>query len=149
MNIHFIKTPEKREIISELNEQFGITELPYLLIQAGKDKIGGFSGHLSKDETMEISQIANIEIIGLYLLKKEDNFRLSMDAASILKKQINKNIIEIDNEQIKDWMRGHDLDIKTQRGVIIIKNNEDFIGCGKSNGEKVFNYVPKDRRLRK
>jgi len=150
MNIHFIKTPEKREIIEKLQEQFGIEDLPFLLVESGKEKIRAFSGSLSKDEIAKIAQITKVEVLGLYLLKKENNeFRLSLDATNLLSRQLTKNIIEISNEQLQKWIRGNDLEIKKPRGVYIIKYKEDFIGCGKSNEEKIFNYVPKDRRLKK
>ncbi|MBX4212227.1 hypothetical protein KW787_02095 [Candidatus Pacearchaeota archaeon] len=100
MNVNFIKSPEKKKIIEQLNEEFGISELNYLLIETGKEKIRGFSGTMSKDEIMELAKMARIEIIGLYMIKKELNneLRLSFDATQILKKQINKNIVKINDE---------------------------------------------------
>ncbi len=149
MNCKFIKTPEKRKIISELNAQFGIEELPYLLIETGKEKLRAFSGNLSKEEILSLAEIANIEIIGTYLLKKERSLRLSFDATHLLKKQISKNILEINEEQAKEWMKGNNLQIKAEKGTFAIKYKKDFLGCGKSNEEVLFNYVPKDRRIRK
>lgn len=151
MNIHFIKSNQKRDIIEKLKTQFGISELPYLLIESGKEKVRAFSGHLSKEEISKITQIANVEIVGFYLLRQEsqDDIRLSFDAPIILKDQITNNIIEINKEQFDSWIRGENIEISTPRGNVIIKYQDDFLGCGKSNGLKVFNYVPKDRRLRK
>jgi NOL1/NOP2/fmu family ribosome biogenesis protein len=150
MNVRFIKSNEKRDITQALNEQFGLTELPFLLIESGKEKIRGFTGHMSKDEMVELSKLANIEIVGLYIIKREADLRLSLDATHLLSKQLTKNIIDINDEQYQQWIRGHDLDIKTEEsGTVLIRYNSDFIGCGKSNKEKIFNYVPKDRRLRK
>lgn len=150
MNLNFIKSPEKRRIIEQLKEQFGISKLHYLLTESGKEKIRAFSGHLSKEEIKKLSYLTNIEAIGVYLLKKEDNFlRLSLDAIHLLSKQISRNTIEINENQLKDWLRGYDLNIKVPSGIVIIKHNNDFIGSGKSNGQKIFNYVPKDRRLKK
>ncbi len=149
MNIHFIKSTEKRRIVENLNEQFGIEELPYLLIESGKEKIRAFSGSLSKDEIAKISEIANLETIGLYILKKESDFRLSLDACLMLSNQITKNIIEIDEKQFNEWIRGLDLQLEKPQGTYVIKFGEDFIGCGRSNGKTIFNYVPKDRRLKK
>jgi NOL1/NOP2/fmu family ribosome biogenesis protein len=149
MIINFIKTPRRRKIIEKLNEQFGIEELPYLLIESGKEKIRAFSGHLSKEEIAKISDITHVEIVGMYLLKEENSeYRLSLDASLALSNQIKKNIIEISEEQYELWIRGNDLDIQNKRGVYIIKFKGDFIGCGKSNEQKIFNYVPKDRRLK-
>lgn len=149
MNIHFIKSSKKKEILKQLKQQFGINELPYLLIESGKEKIRGFSGHLSKDEIHTLSLIVNIELIGLYLIKQEGDLRLSLDATTLLKNQITKNIIEITDVQLQDWLRGNDLLLQVERGTIVIKHDADLIGCGKSNREKIFNYLPKDRRLKK
>lgn len=151
MNIYFIKSSEKKKILQELNEEFGIEKIPYLLIWTGKEKIRAFSGHLAKEEIMTISRLTNIEIIGLYFGKKENNekIRLSLDTTHILKDQIKNKIVEINEQQLQEWLRGHDLQIQTEKGNVIIKYEQDLMGCGKSTGEKIFNYVPKDRRLKK
>lgn len=149
MNIHFIKSSEKKRIIEELNEKFGIHNLPYLLIESGKEKIRGYSGHLSKEEILQIGKITNIELIGLYMIKKEQDLRLTIDAIHLLQDQITKSIIELNDEQLHDWLRGHDIPMQSEKGSFIIKHNSDFIGFGRSNGQKLFNYIPKDRRLKK
>ena len=124
MNMKFIKTPEKRKIIEKLNEQFGIEDLHYLLIESGKEKIRAYTGHLSKDEISKISDLIKIELVGFYLLRKEnDFFRLSMDATLALSSQLKNNIIEINQDQFELWIRGYDLDLKKPRGIYIIKFN--------------------------
>lgn len=149
MTIRFIRSSEKKQITQELENQFGITKLPYLLFGVGKEKIRGFSGSLSKEEIAKFARIANVELIGLYLMKKEHDFRLNIDALHLLKEQISKNIVEIDEEQYNKWMHGHDLEIPYKQGeTVVIKFGDDFIGCGRSNGNIIFNYVPKDRRLK-
>jgi len=146
----FIKSSEKKEILKELNEQFGITELPYLFIESGKEKIRAFSGSLSKEEIIEIGKMANVEGVGIYFFKKEvTGIRPSFEALTILKNQITKNILDIDDKQMELWIRGYDLDLKVKEGIYAIRHGKDFIGCGKSNGKAIFNYVPKERRIRK
>lgn len=150
MEHKFIKTPEKRRIIAELQEMFGISEIPYLLIESGKEKIRAFSGTISKDELLDIAKLTRIEGVGLYFLKVEhDELRLSFDATQVLANQITKSIIDINDEQIELWIRGYDLPLQAPKGVVVIRYNGDFLGCGKSNGEKIFNYVPKERRIKK
>ncbi len=145
----FIKSSEKKRIIEELNDKFGIEKLPYLLIKSGKEKVRAFSGNLSKEEILQISRLTNIETIGVYFLKYEDQLRLTIDALHLLKDQINKNILEINDLELHDWLRGKDLEIQVPQGPIILKYKTDFVGYGKSTGNKIFNYVPKDRRLKK
>ena len=153
MNISFIKSPQKKEIVEKLNSIYGIKELPYLLIESGKEKIRAFSGSLSKEEITKITEIARVEIVGWYFMRQEgeNDLRLSFDVPLILKSQISKSIVEINEEQFHSWIRGNDIDFKSEisKGNVILSYNGDLVGCGKSNGLKVFNYVPKDRRLRK
>ena len=149
MNIHFIKSSGKKEIVAKLEEQFGITNLPYLLIESGKEKIRAFSGSLSKDEIAKLTEIVNIESIGLYVIKQEHDLRLSFDATQILKEQITKNIIDISKEQYEQWINGQDLQIQAQKETLIIQYKDDLLGCGKSTGDKITNHVPKERRLKK
>ena len=148
MTLRFIRSSEKHRIEEELEKQFGISKLPYLLLESGKEKTRAFSGSLSKEEIIKLSKLANIEIIGLYLLKKEQDFRLSFDATHLLKSQITKNIVEISDIEYERWIRGHDLEKPAPLGTLIISYKGDFLGCGKSNGKIIFNYVPKDRRLK-
>lgn len=145
----FIKSSHKKKLLKELEEIYGITELPYQLIQGGKQRVRAFSGHLSREEIQELSQITRVELVGIYLVSQKDNeARISFDAVSLLRKQITKNIIEIDEKQFELWIRGYDLDMETQKGTIVIKHKNDLVGIGKSNGEKVFNYVPKGRKIK-
>jgi NOL1/NOP2/fmu family ribosome biogenesis protein len=147
MKIKFLSSKQKKLLLKELNEHFQIENLPYLLIEAGKEKVRAFSGHLSKEEIQELNQTVNIESIGLYLIKKETPIRISFDAPHILSPK--KNIIEINNEQAQTWLKGSDLPLKKPRGTYIISNNNNFIGLAKSNTESLLNHVPKDRRLKK
>src|SRR3989344_1581071 len=141
----FIRSSEKKRIIEKLNEQFGIEKIPYLLIESGREKIRAFSGHLSKEEILELTTITLIENIGIYFLNKEDNFRLTLDAVHILKDQIKKNILEIDEVQLHDWLKGQDLIAQVPSGPVIIKFKDDFVGYGKSTETKIYNFIPKDR----
>ena len=144
-----IKSSEKKKILKQLNEQFGIKKLPYLLLRFGKEKIRAYSGSLSTEELNILDKNIRIENIGLYFAKQEkQEIRLTLDGVQILKPQITKNILEINDKQAKEWMRGDDLIIQTDKTFKILKNNNEFIGCGKSTGEKITNFVPKERRIK-
>ena len=147
--MQIIKLKEKKQIIEQLNKQFGIQDLPYLLLRFGKEKIRAYSGSLSTEELKILDKTLNIETIGIYFAAEINNeLRLSLDAIQLLKNQISKNILEIDNEQAEKWFKGQELLIKTDRNFKILKNNNEFIGCGKSTGEKIANFMPKERRIK-
>jgi NOL1/NOP2/fmu family ribosome biogenesis protein len=149
MNVKFLDSREKKEIVRQLSEIYGIEELGYMLLQIGKEKIRAFSGTLTREEMSKIAREANIEIIGIYLCKIEnDGLRLSHDSISILQNKITKNIIEINDEQAKEWMKGNDLAIQAQKSYVTIKNRGLIIGCGKSTGERIMNFIPKERRVK-
>jgi NOL1/NOP2/fmu family ribosome biogenesis protein len=144
-----IFSSEKKRIINQLKEQYGISKLPYLLLQFGKEKIRLYSGSLSYEELKTLDKNLKIETIGLYAINnRNEDLRLTIDGVQILKNQITKNILEIDDKQTQEWLEGNDLIIKSENSFKIIKNKNDFLGSGKSTGEKITNFIPKERRIK-
>ncbi len=93
-----------------------------------------------------------IDRVGLYIARlKDKTIRLTIEGSQIIGPLAKKNIIEIDNKQLKSWFLGEDLDISDngkESGFVILKNNDDFVGCGKVTSEKILNFVPKARRAK-
>jgi NOL1/NOP2/fmu family ribosome biogenesis protein len=144
-----IYSSEKKKILEKLESQYGIKKLPFLLIRFGKEKIRLYSGNLATEELAALDKNLKIENAGLYFAKEQkDGIRLTMDALSILKSQITKNILDLDDEQAEKWMKGYDLDIKKEKGFKILRHERELIGCGKSTGEKITNFTPKERRIK-
>jgi NOL1/NOP2/fmu family ribosome biogenesis protein len=143
--MEIINSKERKEIIAQLNEQFGINKIPYTIIRFGKDKIRIYSGEISNEELLRLDQNLRIETAGLYFAKQqEDGIRLTLDGIAIFKDQIKKGILELSDEQAKEWLKGNELLIQTERGFRILKNQGEFIGCGKATGEKIANFMPKN-----
>ena len=140
---------KKKKILKQLNEQFGITSLPYLLLQFGKEKLRVYSGSFSIEEINQLENNLRIENMGLYFAKKQiDGIRLTLDGVQLLKNQITKNILELNDKQAEDWLRGQDLLIESDKAFKILKHNDEFIGCGKSTGERITNSISKERRIK-
>jgi NOL1/NOP2/fmu family ribosome biogenesis protein len=156
MNMKFVKSGEKKKILGQLGEQFGISKLPYLLVETGKRKVRGFSGTMTREEIKELIGIANVEIIGAYLIKQEsgERLRLSLDGTGIFGKQITKGVVEVSLEESEKWLKGENLECNGEigrevgKGIYVIKSEGDFLGCGISDGNKIINHVPKERRVR-
>jgi len=142
---------EKREIMNKLNKQFGIKKVEGILLKRGAERIFLFEGDLKEKEIkkLEYSRI-NIERVGVYFGKLQNNeIRLSIEGVHLLKDQITKNIFRINEEQKEEWMKGHELNIKSEKkGFLVIKYKDDFLGCGKASSEKISNFIPKNRRLK-
>jgi len=142
---------EKKKITKQLEEQFGITQVPWLLLQFGKEKIRAFSGSLSREELALLDRELRVEAAGIYFLNVNENeLRLSLDTLHLLKEQITKNIILVNDSQASEWFKGHDVSIdkEIQKGFVVLKYKDSFIGCGKSLGNIIKNYMPKERRIR-
>ena len=150
MRVEFYNSKKRKELLDELNEVFGIKQLPKVLFETGKEKVRGFTGDLTIDELYALDRLANVEFMGLYLFKKDMQFlRLGFDGAILLKDQIVKNVIEIDTDQLSKWMAGHNLDIIVPKGIYVVRCDGDVFGCGVSDGKHLINFVPKERRNRR
>lgn len=152
--LKILNEKEKKELENKLNKQFGTEIIPGTLVQKGKERIFLFSGNLTPKEIKKIEEIVVVERVGIYFAKiledkNEEKIKLSIEGTQILKNQIKKNIFELPEELVDNWMKGQDLQIKTgERGILIIKHKDDFLGSGKASEEKISNFIPKNRRLR-
>lgn len=151
--ISILDKTKKKKIIAMLEKEYGIEDLKHLFILSGNDKIRIYSGDLSREELNYLGKKLKLELIGSSLGKMEnDSFRLSFDVANLpqIKEQIDKNIIEINEEQKEKWMVGDSLDmeIDNKSNFVVLKNNDDFLGVAKNRKTFIQNYVPKERRIK-
>ena len=155
--MEFIYKTQKKEILEKL-EWYGITELPYLMSISGKEKVRGYSGSFSDHELRELDKDIGVELLGLYLFHiYNDEIRLSFDGMLMLKDQITKNIIEVNEKQAKEFFQGQDIALEKEdkekwknepTGFKVIKFKDEFIGTGKLTNDRIVNYLPKERRIK-
>ena len=144
-----IKRKEQKEIMKKLDEQFGIKNLPGILLRFGREKMRLYTGNLNPDEVKDIDRNFNLETAGIYFLKEEKGeLRISFDSLYLFKDKITENILEVDDKEAIEWLKGNDLNIQTTKGMKVIKHEDKLLGCGKSTGEDIKNFVPKERRIR-
>ena len=148
--LKILSDEEKKKIERQLDAQFGIKQIHGLIIQRGEERLFLYQGSLSKEDIKKLDYSVPIERIGIYFAKIiHDDLKLSIEGTQILKDQITKNIFVLNEEEAEEWMTGTDLQIKTgKRGFIVMKYENDFLGCGKASDEKIGNYIPKSLRLR-
>ncbi|MEK6811597.1 MAG: hypothetical protein AABX96_03750 [Nanoarchaeota archaeon] len=150
MKVEFYNSKQRKELLERLNKQFGVTSVPKILFETGKERIRGFSGDLTIDELYALEGLANIEFIGLYLFKQDMEFiRLGFDGALFFKEQFSKNVVNLTDEQVDGWMNGHNLDVVLEKGMYIVRHGSDVFGCGFSDGKGLINFVPRERRIRR
>jgi len=100
--------------------------------------------------------IANIDLnkirinsVGLYIAEFSNNeIRLSIEGSQLIGPNSKKNIIELNEKEAREWLKGKDLERETEiEGFAIIKHNNDYLGSGKSTKQRILNFIPKTRRL--
>ena len=105
---------------------------------------------ISRDvERLDLENV-RIDSLGLYFGQLRNNeLRLSIEGSQLMGSIATKNVVEIDDGQLRAWLGGNDLEISPggSSGYVIIKHNRDFLGCGKCKGGKILNFVPKARRV--
>ena len=145
---------EKRQIERKLEEQFGIKKVQGQIIQRGAERLFLFQGSLDEKQIKRIEYKIPIERAGVYFAKiirekDQEKIRLSIEGTQILKDQITKNTFELNEEQLEQWMKGNELNIKTgKKEFLIMKYKDNLLGCGKASAEKISNFIPKNRRLK-
>ena len=147
MNLQFLNSKQIKHLKSLLESQFGFSDdLDYVIVKTNKNKL-----YLANKSINEIDLTKlRINSMGVYFgeLLETNELRLSIEGSQIIGRKANKNIYELNDEQIKDWFKGIDLEIEDERNAfVIIKYNEDFCGCGKIKNKKLLNYVGKVRRV--
>jgi NOL1/NOP2/fmu family ribosome biogenesis protein len=127
----------QREIEELLQNQFGFkTEL--LFKEMGKRRI-----YVYRECPLDIQA----QHYGIYFGRIEkDGLRLSIEGSYIVGRSAERGVIEVNDDVAKRWMMGDDIE-NDVKGYVIIKWGNYILGCGKGNGTKIRNYIPKDRRV--
>lgn len=142
---------QRKEIQDKLTEQFGVKKIPNVLVKFGEEKIFAFSGNLTL--LQKLQELTRIEGVGNYIAKEQrEEIRLSIEGTHLFKNQITKNIFELNEQQLKNWMHGSEILLdskdKIKKGFVVMKYKDDFIGTGKASEHKITNFIPKIRRLK-
>ena len=152
-NIGPLKILSKKEaerIIESIKDRFGINELKELTENYGFLISNNNRVYLiSKDiSNIDISKL-NMNSIGMYFCDINEDVILSIEGTQLIGNKATKNIIELDEEQMKEWLLGRDIEIsENHEGSVILKYKEDFLGCGQIKENKILNFVAKNRRIK-
>lgn len=145
-----ISGKDKEKILEQLNRDFGITNIPGILLMRGAERIFLYQGSLTMEQISNAEKTFVIERIGVYFAKEQNGeIRLSLEGVHLLKDQIKKGIFELDEKQADEWMHGSELNIETgKKGFLVMKYKDYLLGTGKASEKKISNYIPKNRRLK-
>ena len=143
----FLNSKETKEILKLIEEQWGAKlKLDYTFAKNSKNRIFIVNKDINK---IDFSKL-RINSIGMYFCDLENEIRLSIEGSQIIGPKAVKNVVEINEEQTKQWLKGEDLEIEDKgnyRRFVIIKHENDFLGSGKFKDNRILNYVSKSRRI--
>ena len=145
--LKILNNKEIKKILEILKQQFGFKEkLDYVFLINQRNRLYLVNKEISK---LNLENL-RIDSIGLYFGEyRHDEVRLSIEGSQMIGKKSTKNIIELNDKEAEEWLLGQDiLKESTIKGFVILKHKKDILGCGRYKEGKIFNYVPKERRLR-
>ena len=147
-NYDILNSKETKDIILKIQDQYGnCPALDYAFLRSQREKL-----YVANREVFDIDLTKiNINSLGIYFAEDKNNeIRLSIEGSQIIGPHAKKNVVDISDEEVKEWLHGHDLDTDKEDtpGFVIIRNKTDFYGVGKLKNKKIANYVSKVRRLK-
>ena len=144
--LKILNSKEIKEIYKLIEKHWGAKiKLDYGFLKNQKNRIFIISKDISKIDILKL----RLNSVGMYFCEFDKvGIRLSIEGSQIIGPKATRNIIELDENELKEWMKGNDLEKKGgYSGFLIIKHSKDFLGTGKYSNGKILNYVAKTRRI--
>ena len=142
-----LSSKDKKLLLALIKKQWGAEFKPELVFfRNDKDKLYAVHKDIAK---IDLSG-ARINTVGMYFgEQKKGELRLSIEGSQLIGPIAKQNVLELDDQETLDWLRGEDLQKEGDwSGFIIVKHKDDFMGTGKYTQDKrILNFVPKARRL--
>src|SRR3989338_1014184 len=110
LELKIMNSKEIKEIYHLIEAQWGTKlKLDLAFLKNNKNRIFIVNKELSQ---LDLSKL-RINSAGLYFCEIDDKgIRLSIEGSQIIGNKATKNIAEISNEQLKQWLKGEDLEIE-------------------------------------
>jgi len=143
-NLRILNSKEKKKIIEQVKNHFGIEnlELDYIFLMSDERKV-----YLVSEDAARVElDMLRVNSLGLYFGAFEDNFRLSIEGSQLIGSKTKKNVVEL-NDDTK-WLEGNDIEVSGENGLKIVKCKNDFLGTGQLKNGTLINYVSKERRIK-
>ncbi|MBU0461130.1 MAG: hypothetical protein KJ574_00945 [Nanoarchaeota archaeon] len=147
--LQILNTREKKDVINRINKQWGCdfkTDLVFL--RSTNDKIYLMTRDFAD---LDLTKL-RIDSMGEYFATLTDTeIRLTIEGSEAIGPIATKNILELNHEDMRSWLKGNDLKLEDipadLHGFIIMKHKEDSLGTGKLKENTILSYIPKNRRI--
>lgn len=144
--MRFLKSKERKEFFQRLNAEYGYEgPTDFVVYEGGKDKFFIISRDLERIPFEDLY----IRQGGLHVASdSHGDLRLTMDGAQLLGPHCTKQRAQLSVEERDAWMKGQDVPYGGElSGFVVVAWQEDILGCGRIVGDRVTNFVPKERRI--
>ena len=104
-NLRILNSKEKKKIIEQVKNYFGIEnlELDYIFLMSDERKV-----YLVSEDAARVElDMLRVNSLGLYFGAFEDNFRLSIEGAQLIGRKAKKNVVELKDDT--KWLEGNDI----------------------------------------
>src|SRR3989344_48905 len=147
-SLKILNKKEVKGILNKIKEQHGIEnlDLNYVFLKNYEDKIFITNRDIERVDFERLK----INNIGLYFCAIEhDEVRLTIEGSQIIGRSAKKNVVELNDEQTKKWLKGEDIEMETDSfGFVILRHDNDFLGTGRFKGNRIINFIPNERRIK-
>ncbi|MEM3127280.1 MAG: hypothetical protein QW331_04410 [Candidatus Woesearchaeota archaeon] len=145
MKAKILNSKEVKLFLKDIEDQFG-TVFPkdHVYLMNNQNDVFITTRELEKINTTKL----RVNSIGLYIAEWHNGARLSIEGSQIVGSNAKKRVVELSNEEAIAWLKGEDIYREVEKGVLIVKHKDDFLGCARSTGERLVNHVPKTRRVK-
>ena len=145
--LKILNNKEIKEIYGLVEKQWGAKiKLDFGFLRNNKNRIFVINKDISK---IDFSKL-RLNSVGMYFCEIDSRgIRLSIEGTQIIGQKAARNIVELDEEETRKWLKGDDLEkeCKDCSGFVILKHKNDFLGNGKYANGRILNYVAKTRRV--
>jgi NOL1/NOP2/fmu family ribosome biogenesis protein len=132
------------------------------MLYGAKESLREFTVLLSgKDEKIWIAnkdlfqipiEKLRVNSVGLYFGRVDNGkLRLSVEGAGIIGPKADKNVVELDETHLWDFLRGFDIELKENipetKDYVLVKHKNDWLGIAKMEGNVLKNAMPKSRKI--
>ena len=144
--LNILNKKEVKVILGLLDKQWGICEvLDFVFLMNDEDEIF----IVSKDFSLIDEKRLRVNSLGLYFGElRNDELRLSIEGSQLLGKFAKKGVLDISDEEVREYVAGNDLVFdSSEKGFFLLRNGTDFFGAAKLKNGVILNFYPKPRRV--
>lgn len=141
-----------KEFLGYLEERFGLEKSAFseFSFHETPDKIYIMSADIPQNDLNGL-RIVQTGIVAGRIFDKGGKFKPTTNFLQIFGKFAAKSIVQLNEKEKEDFVRGLDIENKIAEGVdngyVIVKFGDDVLGCGIFSQGSIKNQIPKARRL--